>query len=437
MAESVETPKQPRLTRRLSVVLVLLVAVFAVRAILGLFLAAYVVETRGALRPSWEVAAALVRNSPALFGRSATPSLERLAAGEWGFEIDALTALARLSPSRATGVLELKREQVFTEGGWWAPAAPAPEMLDLWQTNAGGSPSPSYGLDRKRKHGCQIRAPSGRTYVVYPDPYLGSDYDLWLFEIGGQAVPLFLGLAYESTVGVSHDGLLCSWTDETLTLDWAAIPPKKPKAEDEKDCCCEPRPPPPSTSFFVPDLAKDTDGDGLPDSVEDRLGTDIANDDTDLDGLIDSVDRSPNGGWQPPLGSKESAIRDLVDAVLLVSDPNCQYRHILFVATERAIEWHPRCGPTVNVSPDAIESQPHGSDIVHIVPYGADSSSPLASVWTEPTQWLDRIVDALKPEGIPLLYVNDHLGSDSEGYELRMRRHEERWHLVWQKMLWF
>lgn len=41
------------------------------------------------------------------------------------------------------------------------------------------------------------------------------------------------------------------------------------------------------------------------------------------------------------------------------------------------------------------------------------------------------------PKALTLLLVNRHLGSDSEGYEVRMRRREGRWRMVWFESLWF
>ena len=49
----------------------------------------------------------------------------------------------------------------------------------------------------------------------------------------------------------------------------------------------------------------------------------------------------------------------------------------------------------------------------------------------------DEIGDLFKPSGANLLLINAHVGSDSEGYEVRVRATRYRSLVVWYEMLWF
>ena len=68
---------------------------------------------------------------------------------------------------------------------------------------------------------------------------------------------------------------------------------------------------------YEPSIRLDSDGDGLTDLVEARLGTDPNNPDTDGDGLTDAVDLSPNAAPRPR-GDKEKIVAACIEAPLFL-----------------------------------------------------------------------------------------------------------------------
>lgn len=120
------------------------------------------------------------------------------------------------------------------------------------------------------------RQPDGTLYGLVESPVLGSFYDLWLvrWEDGRWRHPLFTGVT--------------------------ARPPQRPSKRrnpDEKASAAETRALLDGgwISKFIgnPALEKDSDGDGLTDLEEARLGTDPNRTDTDGDGIPDARDANP------------------------------------------------------------------------------------------------------------------------------------------------
>lgn len=140
---------------------------------------------------------------------------------------------------------------------------------------------------------------------------------------------------------------------------------------------------------------------------------------------------------QPP-GSEslDAAIDEFLRTLFTFWDPTCERRTVLYVISEPGSErWARGCGPTVNLPASEVETQPRGVDILVIEPYG-DRWGRFGSKSTPPGSVGDLLEAVGRPGAMRLLVVNDHVLSDSEGYEVQLRRHDGRWQLIWFKNLW-
>ncbi len=137
----------------------------------------------------------------------------------------------------------------------------------------------------------------GHTWALAQCAVLGSSGDLWLLEKTGNSWgnPLF--------TGVSLDGI----------SRWAKTKDPSPKAFGKSaDELAKGAWYPLLVSHHA-DLARDTDGDGLTDLVEARLGTDPKKADTDGDGDRDEIDPFPNAPTRP-LSDTEKVLAAVFEA---------------------------------------------------------------------------------------------------------------------------
>ncbi|MGC4044549.1 MAG: PQQ-binding-like beta-propeller repeat protein [Armatimonas sp.] len=139
---------------------------------------------------------------------------------------------------------------------------------------------------------------TGRTWMLFQSEALGNEGDLFIVEKKGDAWgrPIFTG----------------AWTGRTFRNEspktFRGIPLGK-LIESEW------------IRIFPEDasLRKDTDGDGLTDLVEERLGLDPSQADTDKDGLSDAVDPCPNVAPRA-LGDTEKIVAACIEAHFFEAD---------------------------------------------------------------------------------------------------------------------
>jgi hypothetical protein len=79
------------------------------------------------------------------------------------------------------------------------------------------------------------------------------------------------------------------------------------------------------------------------------------------------------------------------------------------------------------------DEQPVDSALLAFYPSISGGSEPLESI-AESRSLLEQW---LMPDGFPMLLVIQHVGPDSEGYELQLRRFDGRWLLVWEHTVWY
>jgi hypothetical protein len=145
---------------------------------------------------------------------------------------------------------------------------------------------------RKNKSLAELPDARGDHWVLYQDEALGYEYDLFVARKEGNKLegPLFTGLWTRGIVDRGNPPNNYSVSVEQLVSgEWIHRLPDDPT------------------------LRKDTDGDGLTDLVESRLGTDPSKKDTDDDGRRDDVDRFPNATPRK-MGDLEKIVAACVEA---------------------------------------------------------------------------------------------------------------------------
>lgn len=407
-----------------------LALVLLLRVAGGLLLGSFVAWQ--AEKRNWQLVEGVILGSPALFGRAALPALEWLFEERPRFKAEAYSAIARLSTARASRLLA-EGTAASPAGSWWRPPTPPRELLELYDLEPpaveGSREDLSWTWRWQLRNSCLGADVDGAPLLVFSHGYLGGARDLWLVRPEAPTPePLFLG----APLGREHDrtdlDLRCTLLEgDTLELVWS------PSGEPD----WPPRPPPPPLLLRLPEATADSDGDGLTDLVEGRLRLDPRARDSDGDGVEDGEDWSPNGGLEPRPESVDEATNELLRTWFGLGEQSCRWGTVLYLVSDRRPErWAHHCGPTINLPADVVDEQPYGMTVLVIEPYNARWGR-FGSMSIAPGSFGNLIEALTRPEATRLLVVNDHIGSDSEGYEVQLRRRDGGWHLIWFKNLWF
>src|SRR5262249_17152875 len=103
------------------------------------------------------------------------------------------------------------------------------------------------------------------------------------------------------------------------------------------------------------DARRDSDGDGLTDFVEQRLGTDPRRADSDGDGLKDSEDPAPMARSGSPRSEQEKILAAVFDQYFLFERDNGRSSTLAVVVGGPSLEWSGRSGPTITVSEEEFK----------------------------------------------------------------------------------
>lgn len=150
----------------------------------------------------------------------------------------------------------------------------------------------------KREIVQEAKDAKGRTWRLFHAVELGNYSDLYIAERRGNdwGPAIFVGTYTEHTFrGEAPKSFRGIPMDRLVKTDWIKIFPDDPET------------------------VKDSDGDGLTDLVEARLGTDPKNKDTDGDGWSDEIDPCPNAAPRA-LGDKEKIVEACLQARFFQQD---------------------------------------------------------------------------------------------------------------------
>jgi hypothetical protein len=284
----------------------------------------------------------------------------------------------------------------------------AARALDSMLDAAGASrlawtpPSPPATLDPR--YGARLGRADGSAVVLFVDSMLGGVLDLWMADLDAEGharrPSLFLGAL--ASAADCHLPAPCRTRtggapiQARLDGPFVVLQP----AESEE----------PPLRFDIREAGRDTDGDGLTDAVERRMGTDPANRDTDGDGLADAQDPTPDSARAP--ANEQEEVTAAVLRQFLAFQPS---RGLLAVRSDFALHWAGRMGPTITLTADEDRSLEFFGTL-RIRPAG-DGEQPAAG---------------LGPVGPDERYYR--LATVGAGYDVIVRRIGPRWYVRALKM---
>jgi hypothetical protein len=252
----------------------------------------------------------------------------------------------------------------------------------------------------------------GRTWGLLQSSILGSHGDLWIArKVDGHWVePRFSGVSVQ---GVTS---------------WAKPKPPEPTVGGKTG-----RELAQGAWFNVlpgnPDLQRDSDGDGLTDVAEQRLGTDPHNKDTDGDGDPDDIDPWPNAPFRK-LSDAEEVLAVAFEARYHFADSESP---AIFFAEEgmKPFEMVGWAGPVIwrSARKDENWSLPLEwcyQQGVGFLRFGTVS---------EGKEWTEKIIRWNGDHTEAYVLISTYYGGlEGTGYGIKLRKIEEQWVVVWMEM---
>jgi hypothetical protein len=179
--------------------------------------------------------------------------------------------------------------------------------------------------------------PEGGRLLLFSDGYLGSPDDLWVSRLDRDGRPVgparFTGLRLPETPEAEEGErmrarVVGEGADRVEVLDGAG---RKVAV------------------FRLSEIARDSDGDGLTDLVERRLGLDPAKADTDGDGLPDAADPAPNARLREPVDDEQEVAAALFRQLFELDEDGSHPPQIAVMVSDFALEWRGRRDLTITL----------------------------------------------------------------------------------------
>jgi hypothetical protein len=232
----------------------------------------------------------------------------------------------------------LRARSVASVVPWWRPPLPA-ELLPFvgrvfsQEERSAAFERSDWALLRKMDaaEGATFVADrAGARSVLFREPRLGGESNLWLAPLDRKGVPV--GPALFSGVSMHTRGRL---VPEDVRIH-AAISGGRLRVTRQGPRGF-------AKSVDLAGLTIDSDGDGLTDVVERWIGTDPERADTDGDGLADGNDPAPNAHPPVRLTEEDAIATAIFEGFFSFEDRTADQLAI----TGRPLEWRGRRGPTV------------------------------------------------------------------------------------------
>jgi hypothetical protein len=373
---------------------------------------------RGSVEP-WDPAGSLLEAIEPLMGPDQVGPIASLMQDETresDTRLRAFTVLAGIGSPAAVTTLERALSRPRPVQSWWRPPTPDAFLqyigrsdLEALKDEASNRQDwKGWALLEEASNSVRLPRPDGSAAVVFHDSRLGGARDLWWADVdsGGHSSSSsrFLG-------GVTGDAIRAS-LDEAGAL------------------VVERTDPPGTLRFEAADFTRDTDGDGVPDVVEHRLGTRSDGRDTDGDGLDDAVDAAPTGAAQPQ--SEEEEIVHAIFEQFFLFDANSTTIEIAIVAGESPLQWSGRDGWTLTFTKaqsDQFMEEGGQDGVAHI------SIEPGQQLIEEDAPLAD-VAARLGPDEREYRLTSFRGGLNAAGYSIVVRRLNGRWVMKKCEMAW-
>jgi hypothetical protein len=251
----------------------------------------------------------------------------------------ALATLASIGTPSAVSVIETTLSQGPQAEPWWQ--APSPKefadligRIDLTALEKQARRCDGWKeMERIRQAygGARVSRPDGGVLLLFHDPRIGGSKDLWIAEAdesGRVGAGRFIGAPAEGPINASleENALIIKGTGRGL-----------PQRID------------------LSEIGADADRDGLSDLVEVRLRSDPNHPDTDGDGVPDSVDPAPNGAGAPQTEEQE-IVHSVFWQFFMFEDDRVDGRpEPAIMVSDWPLQWRGRHGPTVTL--DAAQDE--------------------------------------------------------------------------------
>jgi len=264
----------------------------------------------------------------------------------------ALATLASIGTPGAIPIIERTLAHTSVPARWWQPASVETfadligrqDLEALERTARERNDSNQMERIDRASGGARIASASGGALLLFHDARLGGHKDLWVVEMAADGRPK----APAAFVGASAEGpIKASLNGEVLVIERTSGGPLQ---------------------LSLPDIGKDTDGDGLPDLVELRLRTDPQKPDSDGDGLLDSEDSAPNGAAKAK-GEQDEIVASIFKQFFMFESDPSETAEPAIMVYDSPLQWEGRRGPTVTLSEkenDAFLEEAGSDGIPHI-----------------------------------------------------------------------
>lgn len=334
----------------------------------------------------------------------------------------ALATLASIGTSEASAAIgQIFRSSPRKPVSWWSPPSPQefarfvglPDVKQRAEKAQQSQDAEDCRRLLRASESTRVARPDGMFLLIFPDSYLGGPGDLWIAE--ADATGTTKGSARFTGISIHGQGLVRSQEiaiSAELNGDALTIHDGNGKKYQ--------------VSMKALDL--DSDGDGLPDIVEQRLRTDPKSADTDGDGVKDSEDLAPNARLQKA-NSEEQAITLEIFRQFFMFEPPHATRELAIMVTDAALKWTGRAGPTISLGEDGDkrfleEAGYDGIPHIRIKPLG-----PKAKKGEDDEDRFDpyHVEGELRPDERPYKLDLYRGGLNAIGYRVVVRKIGSRW----------